>query len=329
MTYFSRLLTQVVVLCCLSVIPLSKGFSQDDDPAGIADMASVEELYNRAGELSLSGQYALASLAFEKIFDLSGGKETLFEDWGAQAGGFYFDYGMTLLPQERWDEAKEAFTTSLDAAKIAEEVQTPIKNQNQRENLSRFQLGFVEAQVGNHAEAIRLYDLYLENNPPNAELAQIRNSFKLNYGASQMALGQTAEGTATIQEIFDNREAWQATPQFLMQAVLSMGQGWIEEVNVAGNNQDLIASIERRANAFLDKNVSAVRLSPVQSFGFGFVDRFRMLSVESVKSGLYGLALRYLSFTPTLEQVKQDIDLSLARLPVGADVPSQYQRLLD
>ena len=57
---------------------------------------TVEALYQKAVELNMSGQSADASKTFERLFELSGGYETLFEDFGAQAGGLLFDYGMTL-----------------------------------------------------------------------------------------------------------------------------------------------------------------------------------------------------------------------------------------
>ncbi len=44
-------------------------------------------------------------------------------------------------------------------------MESPIKSTNKRENLAKFQLGFCEAQLGNHAEAIKLYDEYLASKP--------------------------------------------------------------------------------------------------------------------------------------------------------------------
>src|SRR5690606_41209293 len=160
------------------------GQAQDEEDA------SVEGLYRKAVEQNMAGEPAEASKTFERLFELSGGVETLFEDYGAQAGGILFDYGMTLLPQQRWEDAKKAFTECINATKTAEEVDSIVKSTNARENIARFQLGFCEAQLGNHEEAIRLYDEYLNANPPQEELAQIRNSYKLRYGGSLMKLGR-------------------------------------------------------------------------------------------------------------------------------------------
>lgn len=291
---------------------------------------SVEALYQKAGELSMSGNFAEASATFQKMFDLSGGKETFFEDYGAQAGGFFFDYGMTLLPQQLWPEAKEAFQTCVDGKKIAEQVESPIKSENPRENLAKFQLGFCEAQLGNHGEAIRLYDEYLASEPAPDELQQVYPSFKLRYGASLLKLGRIGEGIASIQELFDNKEKRDIGPQFLVQGLLELGLATVERANAAGTEDEAaFEKIAEEAHDFLDKNQDMISLSPLDSFRFGFVDRLRKLGFESTKAGLYSVALRYFAFTPTLEDVRKDINLGLARLPVGSGVPSQYQHLLD
>lgn len=290
---------------------------------------TVEALYRKAVEQNMAGQPAEASNTFERMFDLSGGTEIFFEDYGAQAGGFFFDYGLTLLPQSRWDDAKQAFKTCVEADEIAERVESPIKSENPRKNLAKFQLGFCEAQLGNHGEAIRLYDEYLASEPPPEELQQVYASFKLRYGASLMKLGRIDEGIASIQELFDNREARGINPQFLVQGMLEFGLALVEQANGAGADTAALEKIAERAHAFLDKNAESINLSPLDQFRFGFVDRLRKLGLESTKAGLYDVALRYFAFAPTLEDVKEDINLSLARLPIGAGVPSQYQQLLD
>lgn len=299
------------------------GQAQDEEDA------SVEGLYRKAVEQNMAGEPAEASKTFDRLFDLSGGVETLFEDYGAQAGGILFDYGMTLLPQQRWEDAKKAFTDCVNAAKTAVEVESPVRSTNARENIARFQLGFCEAQLGNHEKAIRLYDEYLAANPPQEELAQIRNSFKLRYGGSLMKLGRVEEGIAAIQELFDNREAWKVTPQFLMQGVLELGLAWIEQANAAGTDTEALNKISDRANDFLDTNGDLIRLEPLDQFRFGFVDRLRKLGFESTKAGLYSLALRYFSYVPTIEDVRNDLNLSLARQPAGVGIPSQFQNIID
>jgi tetratricopeptide (TPR) repeat protein len=306
-------------LGALAVVPV---FAQDDD-------VSVEALYQKAGELSMAGQAEEASKVFEKMFDLSGGVETLFEDYGAAAGGFLFDYGLTLLPQSRWEDAKKAFADCVGAAETAKRVESPIKSTNQRESLARYQLGFCEAQLGNHGEAIRLYDEYLAGNPPQQEMAQIRNSFKLRYGGSLMKLGRFDEGIAAIQELFDNREAWKVSPQFLMQGVLELGLVWVEQANSALNDDAALEKISETGHAFLDKNGQLIHLDPLDQFRYGFVDRLRKLGFESTKAGLYSLALRYLSYVPTIEDIRTDLNLSLGRQPVGAGIPSQFQNIID
>ncbi|MDB3940956.1 hypothetical protein N9406_08310, partial [Verrucomicrobiales bacterium] len=57
------------------IFPEAKLFAQDEEDV------SLEALYQKAGEFSMGGQYEEASKTFEKMFDLSGGMETLFEDY--------------------------------------------------------------------------------------------------------------------------------------------------------------------------------------------------------------------------------------------------------
>ncbi len=299
------------------------GQAQDEEDV------SVEGLYRKAVEFNMNGNPVEAAKTFEKMFDLSGGTETFFEDYGAQAGGFFFDYGLTLLPQQRWADAKEAFLTCVNADEIAKKVESPINSQNPRKNLAKFQLGFCESQLGNHGEAIRLYDEYLASEPSPEELQQVYASFKLRYGSSLMKLGRVEEGIANVQELFDNREARSISPQFLVQGMLELGLAFVEQANGAGADIDALEKISNRAHAFLDQNSASIKLSPLDQFRFGFVDRLRKLGLESTKAGLYSVALRYFAFAPTLEDVKQDINLGLARLPVGSGVPSQYQQLID
>lgn len=317
--WFHKVICLLPLLAGICVAPTASVAQEDE---------SFEALYQKAGELSVSGDYVEASKVFEKLIDLSGGMETLFEDYGAAAGGIFFDYGMTLLPQNRFEDAHEAFKTCVEADEIAERVETPINTTNQRKNLGKFQLGFCEASLGNHEEALKLYDEYLASDPDPGELAQVRNSFKLRYGKSQMALGRFEEGVATVQELFDNRDEWNVQPPFLMQGVLELGVAWAEQAAAAKDDEAAIERIEETAHAFLDKNGDFIRLSPFDQFRHGFVDRLRKLAIDSTRARMYPLALRYLSYVPTTSEIRHDIELGLARLPVGAGIPSGYQQLL-
>ncbi|HRQ88556.1 MAG TPA: tetratricopeptide repeat protein, partial [Bacteroidia bacterium] len=290
---------------------------------------TVESLYQKAAGFIGEERYEEASKAFERIFEISKGVERLFEDYGAQAGGLLFDYGLTLLPQQRWEEARKAFEDCVNAAKTAVDIQTPIKSTNTRENLAKYQLGYCEAQLGRHEEAIRLYDEYLAGKPSPEEVAQVRASFKLRYGTSLAKLGRIDEGVATIQELFDNYKAWNATPQFLMQGLLELGLVYVEQANAAGGDSAAIDRIEDKADEFLERNGHLIRLDPLAQYRLGFFDRLRKLGFESAKAGLYSLSLRFFSYVPTIEDIRSDLYLTLARQPVGTKMPAHFQTILD
>ncbi len=295
----------------------------------VAQEETVESLYQEAASLTMAGENVEASAKFERLFEVSKGIDRLFEDYGAQAGGLLFDYGMTLLPQQRWEEAKKAFSDSVNATETAKALESPVNSTNARENLARFQLGFAEAQLGNHEEALRLYDEYLAKSPSPEEMAQVRNSFKLRYGGSLMKVGKVDEGIAVIQELFDNQEAWKVSAQFLMQGVLELGLVWVDLAVAAKGDDAALEKIAAGANAFLDKNGSKIYLGPLDQFRLGIMDKLRKLGFESTRSGLYTLALRFFAYVPTIEDIRRDLYLTLARQPIGSEMPSQYQKILD
>ncbi|MEM6278255.1 MAG: tetratricopeptide repeat protein [Verrucomicrobiota bacterium] len=293
------------------------------------DDESIEGLYQKAVEQNMSGQIAEASATFEKLFSLVGNEEVLFEDYGSQAGGFFFDYGLTLLPQQRWEDARKAFKTCVDSDEIAERVESPIQSENARKSLAMFQLGYCEAQLGNHEEALKLYDAYMESGPSAQEIEQVYSTFKLRYGTSLMKVGRDAEGIASIQELFDTREENNVPPQALVSGLLQLGLSWVEKASAASGDEVAIERISDAANAFLDQNQAMLSLSPLDKYRFGFYDQLRVLGFEASKVGLYPFSLRLFAMVPTLQDVKEDIDLALARLPLGSGVPSQYQQLID
>src|SRR5690606_13425440 len=121
-------------------------------------------------------------------------------------------------------------------------------------------------------------------NPPAEELQQIRNPYKLRYATSLMKLGRTEEGLASVQELFDNREAWEVQPQFLMQGVLELGVSWAEQAIAAAGDDAAIDKIEAQAHEFLDGNDSQIHVAPIDQFRFGFYDRIRKLGFEATRA---------------------------------------------
>ncbi len=311
-----------VVAVTLTVV--SPALSQE----AIEDL-SVEQLYEKAGQLAMFGNNAEAAQLYGRMVELSGGHETLFEDYGSQAGGIFFDYGMTLLPLQRWEEAREAFDICVRSDEIADFVESPIKSKNARMSLGKFQLGFCEAQLGDNERALQLYEEYLGSNPDPNELKQVYASYKLRVGGALMKVGRTAEGIAAIQELFDTRETKAISPQFLMQGILELGLAWTEKAKEPGVDDAELEKIEEQVHDFLDMNASVLNLSTVDQYRFGFVERLRKLGFESTKVGLYTSALRYFSLSPTLADVKKDLELALARQDAGVEVPAHYQQLLN
>lgn len=306
---------------CLALTWLpSSSLAQDEEDN------SVEGLYSKAAELAIAGQYAESVKLYDKLFDLAG--EFLCEDFGAQAGGIVFDYGTVLLQMQDWQKARDAFERCVNF-KDNECKKAKIQNENTRAVLALFQWGFCEAQLGNHARAIELYDQYLEKAKTDpTELAKVRNAFKLRRGSSLMNVGRADEGIAEINELFEKRVEWQVTPQFLVQGLLELGLGWVELARKGAQTPNAVDQIEAQAQLFLDRNAAAIEVSPLDKFRFGFIDRFKKLGFESSEIGMQTLALRFYSMVPTLEDVEYDVQSRLALIP-GGSVPAAFQQILD
>lgn len=286
---------------------------------------SVEGLYTKAAELAIAGKFAESVATYEKLFDLAG--EFLCEDFGAQAGGIVFDYGTVLLQMQEWQKARDAFERC-HLFKANECQKAKIQNQNSREVLALFQWGFCESQLGNDARAIELYDQYLEKAKADpAELAKIRNAFKLRRGASLMKVGRTDEGVAEIRELFEKRAEWQVSTQFLVQGLLELGLGWVDLAK-KGQTPVAVDQVEAQAQLFLDQNAATIDVTPLDKFRFGFIERLKKLGFESSEAGMQTLALRFYSMVPTLEEVEFDLQSRLQILPGGA-VPAAFQQILD
>ncbi len=310
-----------VLAVSLVLLPFAPGAALAQEEEDL----SVASLYQAAAALAVEGKFADAVAKYEKLFDLAG--EFLCEDFGAQSGGIVFDYGIALLQMQAWEKARDAFERCFYFEERDCDKDT-IKGLNIRKKLALFQWGFCEAQLGNHARALELYDQYLETAKGDpAEMAKIRNAFKLRRGTSLIKIGRLDEGAEEIKSLFDNRVEWKVSPQFLAQGLLELGLGWVELAK-KGDNPGVADQIEQQALQFLDQNADSINVGPVDKFRFGFIDRLKLLGFESSKAGMQALALRFFSMIPTLEEVEYDLQRRIQTLP-GQAVPATYQAIID
>ena len=179
---------------------------------------------------------------------------------GPQAGGMFFDYAMTS--DSRRNAGMMPRPGSRDVSvqrRKRKKLGSVIDNTNPRESLARFQLGLCRsANRESRGGTPSLRSLSRNQNHRPRRLAQVRNSFKLRYGTSQIKLGKTAEGIATIQELFDNREAWKVKPPFLMQGILELGMGWIDEASPRANGDPKKTGGNRASSSRLSRPEPAV-----------------------------------------------------------------------
>lgn len=198
----------------------SNALAQEDD--------SLEGLYLAASEKAQAGDFEGAIPLFEKILKIYG--TTNGDDYGSGFGSIYFDYGTCLLQLFRWEKARNAFKTCVrDYSNTEEEKKSKIDSVNRRWKLAIFQWGYCEQMLKNPDKALELYQRYLDSKPDPKELNAVRNVYTLRVGGALISTGKVEEGEVEITKLFDNREKWKVHPQFLMQGLLELGLGWVEQ----------------------------------------------------------------------------------------------------
>ncbi len=302
-----------MTILLLAVTGVTQGFAQDGDE-------SLEGLYLAASEKAQVGDFKGAIPIFEKAIKIYG--SVGMEDYGPGFGGIYFDYGTALLQIFQWEQARNAFKTCVEDypnPKPGEKNVSKIDSTNKREKLAVFQWGYCEQMSKNPAEALKLYQRYLSSKPDPKELASVRNVYALRKGGALIAVGMVDEGEVEIRKLFENQAQWKVAPQFLMQGLLELSLGWIDQSSKLGKD-----IINRKAHDFLNKYSKALTVQPFDQARFGFGQRLKKLGFESAQAGLHTLALRYYSMIPTADDILADVKMRTLTLRQGTPVPAIY-----
>lgn len=302
-----------VMIALLGGIGMSPLAAQDGDD-------SLEGLYFSAMEKAQAGDYKGALPIFEKAISTYG--SVGMEDFGPGFGGIYFDYGNALLQLQQWEPARDAFKICAENypnPKPGEDKKSKIDSTNKREKLALFQWGYCEQMLKNPAEALKLFQRYLDSKPDSKELEAVRSAYSLRKGGALVAVGRMDEGEAELTKLFVNQKDWNVAPQFLMQALLELSLGWIDQSSKLG--EDIT---NRKANDFLNKYAPSLEVRPFDQARFGFGQRLKKLGFESAQAGLHVLALRYYSMIPTAEDILADVKTRVLTLPQGTTTPTVY-----
>lgn len=273
-------------------------------PVELAQGETEQQIYRDAIKFRSNGEIERASQTFEKLFGVAS-PDLLLDEYGPDSAGLFFDYSLTLIPQRRWEHARGWLIRYLESSK-------GVAEKNNKTHLAKFQLGYVEARMGNHEKALQLYDEF-KSGCSRADTARYQKSFKLRYGASLLQTGQFEEGYATLYELLSNRESWRVSEKYLSQAILETGYGWIKEKQLAGNDPVASQQIVQKAHAFLSENLPHVTLSSYDSLLKGVRERILALGKATAAGGLPSVSLRCFSHCCTLEDVNQEINLREAQ----------------
>ena len=286
-----------------------------DDAAADDEDADFETLYFKANDLMRAQKWKEAADTMLKAIESTG--DFGWEDFGKAFGGVYFDYGTCLLQLADYQSARDAFKSCTQSEELAKDTKIP--GENKRKNIAMFELGFCEDKLGNSDEALKLYAAYEALPPDPAEVELVRSALALRKGSANLHIGNIDAGTAEIEKIFENKDAWKVGPQFLMQGLLELGLGWVESAVKEPSNAD---GLEKSAHLFLDKYDESLSLSAFDKQRFGMVERLRKLGFDSGNAGMNSLALRYYSMIPTTQQVIDDLKMRASQY--GENMPAIF-----
>ncbi len=284
-----------------------------------AEDEDFEALYFKASDLMVENKFEEAKAMLEKAFASVG--DFGWEDYGKGFGGVYFDYGTCLLRLNMFEDARDAFKACSESDVLAKD--SKIGSTNKRKNIALFEWGFCEDKLGDPKKALELYQQYIDAKPDETELMLVRSALALRMGSAHLHSGNLEAGTAKIQEIFENKAEWRVGAEFLMQGLLELGLGWIDQ---AVANPGQATEIAKSAHLFLDEHEASLQLSPFDKQRFGMIERLRKLGYDSNNSGMSTLALRYYSMIPTTKQVLDDLKMRSATY--GDNIPAVYAELI-
>jgi len=308
-------------LCFIVLIALMLGgnFAAPASAQDAAEDEDFEALYFKSSDLMRENKFEEAKVMLEKAIASVG--DFGWEDYGKGFGGVYFDYGTCLLRLNMFEAARDAFKACSESDELAKD--SKIGSTNKRKNIALFEWGFCEDKLGNPEKALELYQQYIDSMPDETEMLMVRSALALRMGAAHLHSGNLEAGTAKIQEIFENKAEWRVGAEFLMQGLLELGLGWIDQ---AVANPGQAAEIAKSAHLFLDEHEASLQLSPFDKQRFGMIERLRKLGYDSSNSGMNTLALRYYSMIPTTRQVLDDLKMRASTY--GDYVPAVYKELI-
>jgi len=306
-------------LLFIAALAFSGLFGSTASAQDAAEDEDFEALYFKSSDLMRENKFAEAKVMLEKALASVG--DFGWEDYGKGFGGVYFDYGTCLLRLNMFEDARDAFKACSESDELAKD--SKIGSTNKRKNIALFEWGFCEDKLGNPEKALELYQQYIDAKPDETELMMVRSALALRMGAAHLHAGDLEAGTAKIQEIFENKAEWRVGAEFLMQGLLELGLGWIDQ---AVANPGQATEIAKSAHLFLDEHEASLQLSPFDKQRFGMIERLRKLGYDSSNSGMNTLALRYYSMIPTTKQVLDDLKMRSATY--GENVPAIYSELI-
>ena len=284
-----------------------------------AEDEDFEALYFKSSDLMRENKFEEAKVMLEKAIASVG--DFGWEDYGKGFGGVFFDYGTCLLRLNMFEDARDAFKAFSESDELAKD--SKIGSTNKRKNIALFEWGFCEDKLGNPEKALELYQQYIDSMPDETELMMVRSALALRMGSAYLHSGNLEAGTAKIQEIFENKNEWRVGAEFLMQGLLELGLGWIDQ---AVANPGQATEIAKSAHMFLDEHEASLQLSAFDKQRFGMIERLRKLGYDSNNSGMSTLALRYYSMIPTTKQVLDDLKMRASTY--GDNVPAVYTELI-
>ena len=306
---FPGVLAVLGLLIAAGSIAVPSAYSQDE---GGGDIGT---LYNKSVQEMNAQNWEGALTVTDKIIADFG--EFPYEDYGAMFGGIHYNRGICLVRLQQFEEAAEAFRICHEEFpnEKPEGMKTAPDSINPYEKTAVFQWALCLQLSQQYAEAIKLYEKFLELNPPREELQP--GAYFINLGICQANVGHLEDATVSIERVFDNQAAYGVPVSSLLQGFVQLGGAW---VRIAETNPAAIDT----ANAFMDKYMSRLRMDPFDMLRFNPL--VINLAQEAYESKQYSLAVRFYSlFASTGDAIS---DLYLRSIDYGG-VTSKLQEEID
>lgn len=245
--------------------------------------------------------------------------EFAYADYGAMFGGIYYNRGICLIRLRNYGEAAESFKTCHEGFpnKKPESQKKAPDSINPYEKTAVFQWALCKQLQEQYDEALKLYEKFLQLNPPKEELQA--GPYFINLGICQANVGRLDDATASIKRVFDNQAAYRVKTEALLQGFVQLGGAW---VRLAESNPEVL----KTAHEFMNKYLPQLKMRPYDMYRFNPL--VIQLAQDAGTAKMFELAIRYYGlFAGTQDAIHDLLMRSVEYGGITAKLQEEIDRL--